>query len=228
MNAERALALAHVGRLDAAAVACTGDHGDRAAHVRAYVAAARGRYDDALVHARIAQRSADPVARHRASLTMASVLRLRHAHLDARPHDLAALKHAPDAAGRAHALVGLAADAVGIGDAAACAGMLAEAGASAPAGDWRVATRLGWVVAEHAMLRDRPSHAAEAAAASVALARRAGAVRHEAKSLLFLGAAFAQGRDDRAASTLAAAETMAVGIGAAPIAAVARALLAQG
>ena len=229
MTSERALALAHLGRFDAAHGASARDPSDRGRHVLAYIAAARGRFGDALTLCRaITSRGAAPFATHHAFLTAASVLRQMGRHDEARSADVSAHRLAPDAAGRAHASIGLAADAVGRGDADRCASMLAEAGACAPAGDWRVAVRLGWVLAEHAMLRDRPAHAAEAAGAAAALSRRAGAVRHEAKSLLFLGAAMAAAGDERAARTLSAAGTIATRIGAAPIAHVARALLEGG
>jgi hypothetical protein len=192
------------------------------------VACARGEFTRAIALAEpLARRAADRSVRVSASLTLASALRQTDRHRLARPHDERALRLATDKAERAHALIGLAADAVGVGDRPACERRLRQAAEAAPRGDWRVWVRLYWVRAEHALLADDPRHAARWAALALARAKRAGAARHVAKSLLFLGVALDAAGDARARRPLTEAARAAARLGAEPIAAVAHDVLAR-
>lgn len=218
---DRAFRLALLGRFDVALHAAQRGDPETAAHVRAYVDGARGAWDRALAGARpLARAATDPGIRARASLTVASVLRQTGRHAEAVPFDRRAFTLARDLDQRAHALIGLAADAVGAGDAAGCASWLAQAASCTRPEAWRAGVRLGWVVAEHRLLVDRPGEAIAPAAAAATIAARAGATRHEAKSLLFLGVAMRTAGED-GTGVLRAAEAMAVALGAAPIARVA-------
>lgn len=91
------------------------------------------------------------------------------------------------------ARIGLAADAVGVGDVALAAQRLEDASAvipNDPIGSrplYRGQIRLGWVEAEVALLTGDGERARSAATGSVTLARVAGMRRHLAKSLLFVG-----------------------------------------
>ncbi len=146
-----------------------------------------------------------------AASTLASHRRQLGAHAAARPLDALALRAATaiggrepdqdgvDAAGaRCDALVGLAADALGLGRLAETARLLAAATpARGVTPSWRSAVRLSWVRAELALASDRPN--AAIGPAGDALQRSAGAVRHEAKSRLVLAAALATaGQTNRA------------------------------
>lgn len=223
MSLERAVSLALAGRLDAALAAIPRGSGDAGRWVRAYVAAARGRFTPAAAIAEgLARSAADPSVRVAASVTLGSVLRQTGRHREAVPWDRRALRLARTPSERAHAFVGLAADAVGVGDAERCGARLAEASRAAPRDDWRARVRLDWVRTEHALLRGRPRLAAGAASRALDRSRAARARRHEAKSLLFLGVALAESGDPRARALLARAERLAAAIGARPIAVVAR------
>jgi hypothetical protein len=91
------------------------------------------------------------------------------------------------AAARIDALVGLAADAIGLGDPGTADRLLAVAApALAAHPSWRPATRAGWVRAELALLRDRPAAAVAPAEAALAAARRGGSLRHVLKSRIVL------------------------------------------
>ena len=142
-----------------------------------------------------------------ASATVASVHRQLGRHAVAQGYDERALEGS-DGAGEAgfDALLGLAADAVGLGDAGAASTRLAEAAALAGgrAEWWRQRVRLGWVRAEVALLEGRPEDAVSAATEAVDLAEHSGAPRHVAKGLLFLGVAQLEaGRPDEAAARAA-------------------------
>ena len=82
------------------------------------------------------------------------------------------------------ALVGLAADSVGVGDVAAATRWLARAAALGSSA-WRAQVRLAWVRAEVALLGGVAHEAGPAADQAVAISREVGAMRHLAKSLLF-------------------------------------------
>lgn len=166
-----------------------------------------------------------------AASTSASVSRQLGRHAEARRHDEQALGLA-DGVSEAEfdARLGLAADAVGLGESDEAATRLEQAGALVPAGDgqewWRQRVRLSWVQAEVALLTDRPADAVVAAESAVSRAERARAPRHVAKGSLFLGVARLQVGDvATAASTLRRAATLAEGLGALPLVWPSRAVL---
>ena len=142
------------------------------------------------------------VAAH-AAVTRAAHRRQQGGHAAARRDDALGLRLAsahpavhPDrdgtdaGAARVDALVGLAADAVGLG-AASAAGRLLDAAERSLTGhpSWRPAVRLGWVRAELALVAGRPADAVAPAAAALAGAQAAGAARHVLKSRLVLAVA---------------------------------------
>ncbi len=156
-----------------------------------------------------------------AEATHASVCRQLGRHAEARAHDeqALALSDGRDEGGF-DALLGLAADAVGLGDAAVATDHLAAA--LDLAGNrpdwWRQRVRLGWVRAEIALLENRPGDAVEAAGAAVDLAERSGAPRHVAKGLLFEGVSLVEdGRPDAAATTLRRGALLAESLGTLPL-----------
>ncbi len=178
----------------------------------------------------------------------ASVHRQLGRHGAARELDLTALEQAGNSREAGFdALLGLAADAVGLGDAPEAAGYLEQAVALVPiAGDdapamaqaalaapaaavqwWRQLVRLDWVRAESALLGDDPSGAAQHAAAAVARAEGARAPRHVAKGLLFRGVAEAQISSSEAVQTLLRAAALADALDALPLVWPARAMLAS-
>jgi hypothetical protein len=118
------------------------------------------------------------------------------------------------------AVLGLAADAVGLGEEQAATARLAEATALAEGRVewWRQRVRLGWVRAEVALLGGRPDEAAAAAHEAVELAEHSGAPRHVAKGLLFLGVSQVEaGRPEEAAATLRRAALLAESLGTLPL-----------
>jgi hypothetical protein len=102
---------------------------------------------------------------------------------------------APDAgldlaAARVDALLGLAADAIGLAQPELAERLLRLAGPAAlEHPSWRPGVRWHWVRAELALTRDRPEPAVELAGRALAGARAAGAVRHEIKSAIVLAVA---------------------------------------
>lgn len=157
-----------------------------------------------------------------AAATVASVHRQLGRHAVAQGYDEAALAAAGGQSpeGRFDALLGLAADAVGAGDAAVARTRLAEAAAMAEgrADWWRQRVRLGWVRAEVALLTGAPADATAAATAAVELAERSDAPRHVAKGLLFLGVAQVEaGAEQAAVTTLRRAALLAESLGARPL-----------
>ncbi|MFL6138364.1 MAG: hypothetical protein ACJ74O_11245 [Frankiaceae bacterium] len=163
-----------------------------------------------------------------AAATVASVHRQLGRHAAARETDLRGLA-LTDGAGEAafDCRLGLAADAVGLGDAGSAQAELHEAEQLVPDRDewWRQRVRLDWVRAEIAMLEGRPADAVEAAESAVAGAERARAPRHIAKGLLFLGVAQLHLDSDEAPATLRRAATLAEGLGTLPLVWPARSLL---
>jgi hypothetical protein len=114
-----------------------------------------------------------------------------------------------------------------MGDRRTAAARLSSASREAPRGDWRLRARTGWVACELALLAGSPERAATHARASLVASRAAGARRHEAKSLLFLGVALQAAGDSRFEGALRGARTIAARIGAHPVASVARTALAR-
>ena len=167
---------------------------------------------------------ATPLAVHVAT-SLAETHRQLGEHPTARGWDQRALEVAEGEA-IVWPLLGLAADAVGVGDAGEAGRHLAAAEPLAVDDDWRVEVRTGWVAAELALLEARPADAASAAAAAAATAEHAAAAPYVAKSLLFQGVAQVQGADaEAAADTLARAASLAELLGAHPLVWPARALL---
>lgn len=187
--------------------------------------AAAGRYGAALtVLDPLVATSGSPEIRVLAALsgaTVASVHRQLGRHGVAQGYDEMALSGS-EGRGEAgfDALLGLAADSVGLGDAATATGRMEEAAAlvEGHAEWWRQRVRLGWVRAEVALLEDRPEDAVGSAGPAVELAEQSGAPRHVAKGLLFLGVAQVQAdRADDAVATLRRAGLLAESLGTLPL-----------
>ena len=124
-------------------------------------------------------------------------------------------------AARIDALVGLAADAVGLGDPAGAERLLAAAGpALATHPSWRPATRAGWVRAELALVRGTPAAAVAPAEEALAAARRGGSRRHVLKSRIVLAVAQSAARvmtAEAAVTELDAAAAECAGLGLLPL-----------
>ncbi|MFC4942783.1 hypothetical protein [Pseudonocardia sp. GCM10023141] len=169
----------------------------------AVVLGGQGRYAAAatLLEGLLADGSVPAGTAAHAAVTLASHRRQLGGHAVARGTDALGLRLAIDAlrgprpvpepdqfgtdplAARIDALVGLAADAVGTAAPGVALRLLDTAGSiAADHPSWRTGVRIGWVRAELALLRGRPEEAVEPAAAALALATGAGAVRHRVKS----------------------------------------------
>jgi hypothetical protein len=160
--------------------------------LRAVVAGGQGRYASALADLAGVCRliRAGPLV-SLAHSTRASFLRQLGRHADARRWDGRALALAGrDTEARGDALIGLAADALGVGRFAVSASALQRAAdlltGTAPA---RLPVRLAWVSAELAMARDDGSAAVRHAERAVELAATLGSARHTVKSDMVLAAA---------------------------------------
>jgi hypothetical protein len=164
-----------------------------------------------------------------AGASLGSIRRQLGRHTDARALDERGLALTDGSGEAAFAcLLGLAADAVGLGDSAAAQARAEEAEKLLPErpGEWwRQRVRLDWVRAEIALLDDDPESAADAAEAAVERAERSRAPRHVAKSLLFQGVAQIQNGDLDGASALRRSATLAESLGALPLVWPSRALL---
>jgi tetratricopeptide (TPR) repeat protein len=218
---DEAVSLAFAGRLARARTVLGSDRSERARWLRAYLDCAEGRFGSALRRAgSLSEDARDRAVRVAASVTAGSALRQMGEHRRARAFDERALRSAATRPERAHALIGLAADAVGAGDAAGCARRLARA-AEFARGDARAGIRLDWVRAEHALMTGDARAAARFAKRALARSRAREMKRHEAKSSLFYGVALAAAGDEEAAKHLRTAERIARRIGAKPIATVA-------
>ncbi|MFL6143335.1 MAG: hypothetical protein ACJ72N_15910, partial [Labedaea sp.] len=114
------------------------------------------------------------------------------------------------------ALLGLAADALGLGRTGEARRLLAAAGRLGDAG-WRGAIRLGWVSAEIELGAGRPDAAVRPAEEAAERAGASGSARHRIKSGLVLGAALAAGHAERAIRLLRAAGEDAAGLGLLPL-----------
>ena len=128
------------------------------------------------------------------------------------------------------AYLGLAADAIGLGDTASAEDNLEQAVAMAAARPdwWRQRVRRDWVRAELAILKRIPDEAVAVASAAVTLAEQSGAPRHVAKGLLFVGAGHALSGDLTAATAaLRRAGRLAENVGALAVVWPARALLGR-
>jgi tetratricopeptide (TPR) repeat protein len=223
---QRAVEMAHAQGRDAEATA--------AAWLLGVCLGAAGRYGAAaaVLQPLAASAPSEPERRLFSSLaaaTLASVSRQLGRHGEGRSIDERALELADEAPeARFDALLGLAADAVGLDDATTASASLVEAAAlAATRGDWwRQRVRLDWVRAEIALLESRADEAVARASAAVTLAETSGAPRHVAKGLLFTGVAQLQTGDvEEAASSLRRAATLAESLGAVPLVWPARAVL---
>jgi hypothetical protein len=164
-----------------------------------------------------------------AATTAASVHRGLGRHAQARDLDEAGLAMANEMSEAVFdATLGLAIDAVGLGDVATARARLGEAEALVAGRDeewWRQRVRFDWTRAEVALLADEPGEAIAAAIAAVERAEAARAPRHVAKGLLFQGVAEVQAGAADPAGTLRRAATLAEGLVALPVVWQARALL---
>ena len=234
MSLERAESIAFAGRLAAAErtvsrlTAADDEQRLRGLWLAAYLAAARGRFI-------VAERTLRAILRERpeaalyaqASATLGSVLRQTGCHDEARVVESAALRRRPRGQARTHLLIGLVADAVGVGDLAGVDRALRRLEPRS-SDDWRVRVRVAWVQCERELLAGRPDRAAARARRALAVAERADARRHIAKSLLFLGAALRESGDAPGARrALRLSRAIARRIGAAPIERVAGELLGR-
>jgi tetratricopeptide (TPR) repeat protein len=129
--------------------------------------------------------------------TIASVHRQLGRHAIARASDLEALALGEGSEEASFdAVLGLASDAVGLGEIDEASARLAEAGELVPPRAdewWRQRVRLGWASAEVSLLDGDPDAAVGAALEAVDRAESARAPRHVAKGLLILGLAQVSG-----------------------------------
>ena len=217
--------------------AAAGPEADRAGWLLGVALIGTGRYGSALavLHPLVAaggDPDAAPSRRAAAALAGAAAAgahRQLGRHVAAREADTEALALA---AGTREplfdALLGLAADAVGLQEGEEAARRLAEAAAvldGAPPDRWRPRVRLDRVGAEIALLAGRPDDAAVLAGRAVEAARAAGGQRHVAKALLVLGLTQVSAGSAGAAATLREAAELARRLGALPLVWPARALL---
>jgi hypothetical protein len=189
--------------------------------LRAVVAGGQGRYASALTDlsgvCRLQRRG--PLA-SMAHSTRASFLRQLGRHACARTWDGRALALAEsDTEAGADALIGLAADALGVGRFAASATALQRAADLLPASVApRLPVRLAWVSAELAMARADGATAVGHAERSVELAAGLGSARHAVKSDMVLAAALCSaGKIDRSRTVADAALDAADGLGIIPL-----------
>jgi hypothetical protein len=205
--------------------------------------AARGRFGTALtllggvmgpLRAAVAGEATAPELRlfgALAAATVASVHRQLGRHTTAWDFDALGLTAADAIPGLDEAVfdcrLGLAADAVGLGEGDIAATELGVAAGIVEAHPdwWRQRVRLDWVRAEIALLEENPAAAQEAASEAIDRAELAKAPRHVAKGLLFLGVAQAQSGSPDTLTTLRRAATLAEQLGTTPLIWPARALI---
>jgi hypothetical protein len=226
----RATELAFLGRFTEALNALTSvPDTEQSLWVRAYVASSRGQFSKARALATpLAASAKAPEVRIAASVTLASVLRQTSRHAAAERWDRVALEGARSDLGRAHAWIGLAADAIGRGQISACEARLAEVDRLGLEKEWRVQVRLDWVRVERALTIGRPRDGLVPGRRAVKRSREVDAVRHIAKSRLFYGVALADAGFTKASHReLSAAARGARVCGAARVARVAHTVLEQ-
>jgi hypothetical protein len=187
--------------------------------LRAVAAGGQGRYGSAMADlAGLLQR--DDRLASLAQSTRASFLRQLGRHDRARRWDGRAMAMAgSDPEAGADALIGLAADALGVGRFAASAAALLRAGelfaGSVPP---RLPVRLAWVSAELAMARGDGPTAVGHAERAIELAATFGSARHAVKSDMVLAAALCSAGDvDRSRMVADAALDTAGGLGIIPL-----------
>jgi hypothetical protein len=200
VGAPAGLRAAAFGATPGAPVRVPAGAGHRDRWLAAVALGGQGRY--AAAAAELARLRADPstpvaIVAH-AAVTAAAHRRQLGGHATALVDDGFALRIAtaagpgtPDvdgtdvAAARIDALIGLAADNVGLGRPLVAQGLLDSAESSSrDHPSWRLPVRIGWVRAELALLRGAPEAATVPAADAVRRARAAGSVRHLVKSLI--------------------------------------------
>jgi hypothetical protein len=153
-----------------------------------------------------------------AASTLASHRRQLGGHAAAWVLDAVALAAAPPEAAeaRSDALLGLAADALGLGRIGVARRLIAAARQLGDAG-WRAEIRIGWVSAEVELGAGNPELAVPHAEQAAELAGASGSTRHRIKSALVLGAALAGSAPDRAREMLGAVRAEASGRGLLPL-----------
>jgi hypothetical protein len=156
---------------------------------RAVAAGGQGRYGTALADLAALRREPGTSLWSLAASTRASFLRQLGWHALARGWDGRAVALAGDDEARADALIGLAADALGLGRHRAADRLLRRAAEHA-AGLPRPAVRLAWVRAELAMMQGEGRAAVEHAEQAVEAAAGFGSARHAVKSQVVLAAAW--------------------------------------
>jgi tetratricopeptide (TPR) repeat protein len=212
------------GRLETALAALEGEPGPAAAWRRAWLMTAAGRYDEALRECAAALEG-PPVLQASARMTEAVLHRQVALHARAEVADeeaLALLRRAdaPPPAVRAAIRIGLVADAVGLGadDRELTRRLRVAAAAVTAAGSWRQGVRLTWVRGEVDVVRGRFARAARTFGSGAKVAADQGALRHQAKSLIFLAAARAAlGEHGEARRIAARGLQLAARCGAAPL-----------
>jgi hypothetical protein len=187
--------------------------------LRAVAAGGQGRYAVALTDLAALGRCPGPAPQSLAMSTRASFLRQLGGHRVAAGWDGQALRAADTDAAAADALIGLAADALGVGRFAASQRLLDRAGAVVEAvHDARPAVRLQWVSAELAMMQGDGATAVEHAERGVAAAAAFTSVRHRVKSDVVLAAALcSHGELDRCRAVADAALDRAGALGLVPL-----------
>lgn len=188
--------------------------------LRAVVAGGQGRYANAyadLASVRRAHRAGRLASL--AHSTQASFLRQLGWHDKARRWDGSALALAGgDPEGRVDALVGLAADALGVGRFAVSAAALRRTQGLLDEGPPRLAVRLSWVSAELAMVTGDGAAAVGHAERAGELAAALGSTRHRVKSEVVLAAALcSDGRLDRSRAVADAALETTQRLGLVPL-----------
>lgn len=165
--------------------------------LRAVAAGGQGRYASAVADLDRILRS--PQSAELASLTLstrASFLRQLGWHEQARAWDARAAARAGAGDAGADALIGLAADALGVGRFAAAEQALYRADyLISSSGSPRLPVRLAWVSAELAMFRGDGAEAVDHARRAVLLAAGVGSARHDVKSQVVLSAALCSAGD---------------------------------
>ena len=188
--------------------------------LRAVVAGGQGRYASAYADLALLRR-ADPVGRlaSLAHSTQASFLRQLGWHEKARGWDGLALAAAgTDREGQIDALIGLAADALGVGRFAASADALRRAQGLLDGEPARLAVRLEWVSAELAMATGDGAAAIGHAERAADLAAALGSARHRVKSDVVLAAALcSDGQPDRSRAVADAALDTSQSLGIFPL-----------
>ncbi|KUI30174.1 hypothetical protein AU196_06120 [Mycobacterium sp. IS-1742] len=193
--------------------------GSRDRWLRAVAAGGQGRYAVAHTELTALARSSGPAPRSLAMSTAASFLRQLGGHRPAAGWDGRALRAADTDDAVADALIGLAADALGVGRFAASQRLLERAATVVEAaGEARLPVRLEWVSAELAMVQGDGATAVEHAERAVTAAAAFTSVRHRVKSDVVLAAALcSHGELDRCRAIADAALDRADALGLVPL-----------